>query len=204
MLLVWHYQPDQRLIFAFYPLLLAGLWIEVRNLLNAVRSAWHKRGLDRSVAVIGGGALAAFALLFAFTNCYGLFRLIPELMGAYQFDLDQRRPAYDWISRRAPPLATVLAYDDPLLFLYTGRTSCQLPLLPKLLYYDDLATDRFIRTIPDFARQRHIDYLLVTSDDFYRDLHQRGVQQLAVSVQADPRLERTFSSPNTSIYRLIP
>lgn len=204
MLLVWHYQPDQRLIFSLYPLLLAGFWTEIRTVTIAIRTAWQKRGIDRGAAVIGSGALATFALFFALTHSYGLFRFLPDLMGAYQSDLEQRRTAYEWITRESPASATVLAYDDPLLFLYTGRRSCYLPGVPKLLYFDDLATDRMVRSIPDFARQNHMDYLLVTSDDFYRDLHRRGIQQLAAAVQADPRLERTFSSPSASIYRLLP
>ncbi len=204
LLLVWHYQPDQRFVFPLYPLLLAGLWMEVRNLLQALRAAWQKRGADRVASVIGAGAIAAFAAFFAFTNCYGLFRVIPDLIAAYQSDLEHRRPAYQWIAKQLPGSAGVFAYDDPLLFLYTGHPSCGLPLPPKLLYYDDAAIDRMVRNIPEFARQNRLDYLLVTSDDFYRDLHQRGIQQLAASVQTHPRLQRTFSSPSASIYRLVP
>ncbi|MDQ2948822.1 MAG: hypothetical protein M3Y27_23250 [Acidobacteriota bacterium] len=204
LLLVWHYQPDPRFVFPLYPLLLAGLWIEVRNLLEALRTAWQKRGADRVASIIGSGAVAAFAVFFAFTNFYGLFRLIPDLMAAYQSDLQNRRPAYQWIAKQLPRSAGVFAYDDPLLFLYTGHPSCGLPLPPKLLYYDDAATDRLVGKIPDFARQNRLDYLLVTSDDFYRDLHQRGIHLLAASVQTSPRLERDYSSPTASIYRLLP
>ena len=204
MLLVWHYQPDQRFVFPLYPLLLAGLWAEIRNLLEALRSAWDKRGADRVASMIGAGAVAVFALFFAFTNVYGLVRLIPSVMTAYQSDLEHRRPAYQWIAKQLPSSVSVFAYDDPLLYLYTGHRSCNLPLPPKFLYYDDAATDRLVHSIPDFARQNRLDYLLITSDDFYRDLHERGIQQLAASVQGDTRLNRAFSSPSTSIYRLLP
>ena len=204
MLLVWHYQPDQRFVFPLYPLLLAGFWMEMRNLFGALRAAWHERGSDRVAATIGAGVLAAFAVFFAFTTLHVLFRLIPDVLASYQSDREHRRPAYQWIAKQLPGSAKVFAYDDPLLFLYTGHQSCNLPLPPKLIYYDDVATDRLVHSIPDFARQHRLDYLLVTSDDFYRDLHQRGIQQLATSLHADPRLARTFSSPNASIYRLLP
>ena len=204
MLLVWHYQPDQRFVFPLYPLLLAGLWVEIENLRKTLGAAWEKRGVDRVASAIGAGAVAAFALFFAFTNAYGLFRLIPGVLTAYQSDLEHRRPAYEWIAKQLPGSASVFAYDDPLLYLYTGHRSCNLPLPPKLLYYDDAATDRLVHSIPDFARQNRMDYLLVTSDDFYRDLHERGIQQLAASVRGDLRLNRAFSSPTASIYRLLP
>lgn len=202
LLLIWHYQPDQRFVFPLYPLLLAGLWTELRNLVDALRGAWNKRGADRAVAAIAIGAVAGLAVLFLFTTAYGLIRLIPDVLNAYGSDLEHRRSAYQWIASQSPAAATVFAYDDPLLFLYTGRKSCNLPIPPKLFYYDDTGSDRLVRTIPDFARQNRLDYLLVTTDDFYRDLHQRGVHQLAAAVQTSPALERTFSSPDVSIYHV--
>ncbi len=204
MLLIWHYQPDQRFVFPLYPLLLAGFWIEARNMLHALKTSWDKRGSERFASVIGSVAFTVFAGFFLFTHFFGLFRLIPDLMGAYQSDLDHRRPAYQWIAKQLRGSAKVFAYDDPLLFLYTGHESCNLPLPPKLFYYDDAAIGRLVDTIPDFARQQRLDYLLVTSTDFYRDLHEGGFHQLAAAVQSNPRVERTFSSPTASIYRLLP
>lgn len=208
LLLVWCYQPDERFVFPLYPLLLAGLWTELRNLVATLKTAWAKRGPDRVAASIGAAALTTFALFVAFTHAYGLTHVIPDLMAAYQSDLEHRRPAYDWIARQSPDSANVFAYDDPLLFLYTGRKSCSLAIPPKLIYYDEHATDALVRAIPEFAREHRLQYLLVTSDDFYRDLHQRGVRQLAASLQShlhnDATLERTFWSPAASVYRLIP
>jgi hypothetical protein len=203
MLLIWHYQPDQRFVFPLYPLLLAGIWTELRNIVSALRSAWNKRGADRVVAAVGAGAFAALAVFFAFTTAHGLFRVMPELMSAYQSDLAHRRPAYEWIAKQSAGSATVFAYDDPVMFLYTGRKSCSLPLPPKLFYYQETRTNQLVRTIPEFARQNRLDYLLVTSDDFYRDLHGRGVEQLAAGIRGDAALERTFYSPAASIYRVI-
>src|SRR6202011_2790062 len=117
------------------------------------------------------------AALVLWTTTDGLVNLIPDIMLAYRSDLDRRRPAYQWIARQAPASATVFAYDDPVLFLYTGRKSCGLPLPPKLFYYDNLGADRLVRTIPDFARENRLDYLLATTADFHRDLHARGVDQ---------------------------
>lgn len=203
MLLIWHYQPDQRFVFPLYPLLLAGIWTELRNVGSALGEAWKKGLADRAIAAIGAAALTGLAVFFVFTNVHGLSRQIPDLMRAYQSDLNERRPAYEWLTRTAPAPATVFAYDDPMMFLYTGRKSSGLPLTPKLVYYEQAGMDQLVRRIPEFARQNRFDYLLVTSDDFYRDLHRRGVEQLAAGIRGDAGLELTFYSPGTSIYRVV-
>ena len=121
MLLVWHYVPDQRFVFPLYPLLAAGLWTELANIAKALRVSWNKPAFgDRCAAVIGGGLIGALAMFIAFTTAFGLARFLPNLFDAYRSDLEARRPAYDWIARNAPRDAAVFAYDDPLVYLYTG------------------------------------------------------------------------------------
>ena len=145
--------------------------------------------------------LASFAAFLAFTHIGGVFHTLPKLLEAYQADLDQRRPAWSWISANTPPSANVYAYDDPLLYLYTGRHSCNLPIPPRLYYHhDDQGIDRLLATIPDFARDQHLDYALLTTGDFYRDLHQHGERTLAHAVETSPEFHQVFHSGTTTLY----
>ena len=202
-LLVWHYTPDQRFVLPLYPLLLAGLWTELGNVFRALRVAWRKPALaDRGAAFAGAGVLAAFALFVAFTTIFGLFYFLPNLLDSYRADLEARRPAYEWISRNAPRQANVFAYDDPLMFLYAGRKSCNLPIPPKLYYHnDDAGIDRLLHTIPDFARQYQLGYVLLTHDDFYRDLHEPGARHLAEAVESSREFQQLYKTPAFAIYR---
>jgi hypothetical protein len=206
LLLIWHYVPDQRFVFPLYPLLLAGLWTELANVWQALCAAWKKPAVaDRAVAFAGAGMLGAFALFVAFNSGFGLFYFLPDLFASYRAAFESRRPAYQWIAQSAPPEANVFAYDDPLIYLYTGRKSCNLPIPPKLYYHnDDAGIDKLLHSIPDFARQYQLSYLLLTPSDFYRDLHQPGARHLAEAVEHSTSFQPSFRTPGVAIYRFIP
>jgi hypothetical protein len=202
-LLIWHYEPDQRFVFPLYPLLLAGLWTELANVWQALVAAWKKPAIaERAAAFAGAGLLAAFALFVGFNTSFGLFRFLPDLFAGYRTAFESRRPAYQWIVQNAPVEANVFAYDDPLMYLYTGRKSCNLPIPPKLYYHnDDAGIDKLLHSIPDFARQYQLSYLLLTPADFYRDQHDRGARQLADAVEHSSWFHPAFKTPSAAIYR---
>ena len=205
-LLVWHYTPDQRFVFPLYPLLLAGLWTELENVSWALQASWRRpsRG-DRIAARAMAGVLAAFVLFVMFTTGFGLVKFLPELFVSYRADLEARRPAYDWLARNANAQAKVFAYDDPLLFLYTGRRSCNLPVPPTLYYHDDQAgIDKLLASIPEFTREYDLGYVLLTQDDFYRDLHERGARVLKLAVDSNAAFRQRYKTPSVAIYEVHP
>jgi hypothetical protein len=204
LLLVWHYVPDQRFVFPLYPLLLAGLWTELANVWLAFRAAWKKpSAAERAVAFLGAGALAALALFVCFTTCFGLFYFLPDLLGSYRDALETRKPAYQWIAKNAPADANVFAYDDPMMYLYAGRKSCNLPIPPKLFYHnDDTGIDKLLHSIPDFTRQYQLSFVLLTPSDFYRDLHEPGARHLTEAVEHSSAFHRAFKTPSVAIYRV--
>ena len=197
------YTPDQRFVFPLYPLLLAGLWTELANVYQALRVSWRKPALaDRMAALAGAGVLAAFALFIAFTSTYGLFRFLPDLFASYRTDFAARRPAYEWLARNAPADANVFAYDDPLLYLYTGRKACNLPIPPKFYYHDDQAgIDKLLFSLPDFARENELGYVVIARDDFYRDLHERGARFLKQAVESNSAFEPLYKTSGVTVYR---
>ena len=203
-LLVWHYTPDQRFVFPLYPLLLAGLWTELENVYQALRVSWRRpASADRTAAVIGATVLAGFALFIGFTTTYGLFRFLPDLFANYRTDFAARRPAYEWIAQNTRREANVFAYDDPLLYLYAGRKSCNLPIPPKLYYHDDQAgIDKLLFTLPGFANEHQLGYVVLSQDDFYRDLHERGARCLRQAVESNNTFEQVYHTPKVAIYRV--
>ena len=206
LLLVWHYVPDQRFVFPLYPLLLAGLWTEIRNITKALRISWAKPAIaERAVAGVAGAALAGFCLFVAFSTISGDLVFLPRLFASYRADLEYRLPAYGWIANHAPADANVFAYDDPLVYLYTGRKSCGLPIPPKLyLHNDDAGIERLLYSIPDFARENRLDYVLLTRDDFYRDLHAPGAEHLAKAVETNAAFRPLYRTSSTAVYRFTP
>ena len=204
MLLVWNYPPDQRFVFPLYPLLLAGLATELLHLLRVLQLAWRKNAPgDRAAAICVGAVSGLFVGFVLAANLYGLFAFEPRLLRAYEEDLQSRRPAYRWLAASAAADARVFAYDDPLVYLYTGRRACSMPVPTKFWYHNDTASiDHMVDTLPAFARAQGMDYLLLTAGGFYRDLHAERAMRLTRVVAADPGCRPTFTAPGASIYAL--
>jgi len=202
-LLVWHFPPDQRFVFPLYPLLLMGLAIEVANIFKVLRLTWLKPAMADRFAVAGVGALLAATAAFAvFCTIFGLSHVLPDLFASYRTDFEARRPAYEWIARNAPVNANVYAYQDPMMFLYTGHRACRLPIPPKFLYHsDDSGIEKLMGSMGNFARDYRLDYLLLTPDDYHRDLNERGSRGLTAAMQSGA-FSRVFSSEGAVIYRL--
>jgi len=202
-LLVWHFPPDQRFVFPLYPLLLAGIATEVRNLCGALRTVWRKPALADRFVVAGFatllGALAAFAV---FCTAFGLKRVVPDLFATYRVDFEARERAYAWVERNVPPDANVYAYQDPMMFLYTGHKSCRLPIPPKFLYHgDDKGIEKLMGSMAAFARDQRLDYLLLTPDDYHRDLNDKGTAGLERALRSDD-FQKLYASDRAAIYKL--
>jgi hypothetical protein len=202
-LLVWHFPPDQRFVFPLYPLLLAGFATEIRNLCGALRAAWAKRVLADRVVVAGFGTLLAGLAAFAiFCTAFGLIRVVPDLFATYRSDFDARAQAYQWIARNVPRDAKIYAYQDPMMFLYTGHKSSRLPIPPKFLYHaDDQSIDRLMASMPNFARDNQLDYLLLTPDDYHRDLNAKGTRGLTEAIES-PVFQKLYGTGGAAIYKL--
>lgn len=202
-LLAWHFPPDQRFVFPLYPLLLAGLATEVRNLCGALRTAWAKPAVADRVAVAGFSTLLATLAAFAvFCTVFGLVHVIPDLFATYRADFEAREQAYRWIDHNVPAGANLYAYKDPVMFLYTGHRASRLPIPPKFLYHgDDRAIEKLMASMADFARSHDLDYLLLTPDDYHRDLNSKGTQGLSAAIESG-EFQRLFTSDRVAIYKL--
>jgi hypothetical protein len=202
-LLVWCYPPDQRFVFPLYPLLLIGLATEVRNVCGALQSAWMKPArADRIFAAGFGSLLAGLAAFAIFCTVFGLSHVIPDLFATYRADFEAREQAYQWIATNIPRDANVYAYQDPVMFLYTGHKACRLPIPPKYLYHgDDSGVDKLMGSMADFARGHRLDYLLLTPDDYYRDLDAKGTHGLTEAMQSDA-FQKLYGTSQVAVYKL--
>jgi hypothetical protein len=202
-LLVWHFPPDQRFVFPLYPLLLMGFATEVRNVCGALRMAWKKPAFADRFAVAGfSAALGAVAAFGIFCTVFGLAHFVPDLFASYRTDFEARRSAYEWLANHAPSDANVYAYQDPVVYLYTGLKACSLPIPPKFYYHgDDDGINKLMGSMADFARAYRLEYLLLTPDDYYRDLHASGTRGLTEAMQSSA-FQKVYGSPRAAVYKL--
>lgn len=203
LLLVWHYPPDQRFVFPLYPLFLMGIATETYNLCGVLRMAWAKPAFaDRFLAAGFGAVLASVGVFAIFCTVFGLTSFLPDLFHSYRSEFAARQKAYVWIDRNVPPDANMYAYEDPMLFLYTGRKACRFPIPPKYYYHgDDAAINSLMASLPAFARSHRLNYLMLTPDDYFRDLNAIGTRGLTQAMHSGA-FEKLYDSNRAAVYKL--
>ena len=88
------------------------------------------------------------------------------------------------------------------MFLYTGHKACRLPIPPKFLYHgDDGGIDKLMGSMADFARGNQLEYLLLTPDDYYRDLDAKGTHGLTQAMQSSA-FQKLYGSTEVAVYKL--
>ena len=196
LLVIWHYPPNERFLLPLFPVLLAGLWTELRNLANAA-------GSNRRVhAAILGGALAICALSWDVMGWLQLHRLLTGLREMHSENL----MVYDWIERHTSHGAGLLASDDALLYLYTGRMGLR-PVVPTRFFYRDdrRGAVEFVQSVPEIAKQHHLSYILAAPRDWRGELLPGTLAQESHRMLArDPRVHAVFRSKNSVVYAVEP
>ncbi|HLK49035.1 MAG TPA: hypothetical protein VKT49_12920 [Bryobacteraceae bacterium] len=199
LLLVYFYPSDERICLPLFPLILMGFWTEVANYCGALRRAWGRPFAERVLAAAGAAGLAGVAVFIAAGYVFGYAVFLPKLYRACARDLQSRYPAYEWIRTRTAPDATLYAYDDPLLYLYTGRRAMGMTMPSGRIYSGRGAseTDNFVRNVPRNAREHRLNYLFVTANDFYREAR---AGRLGDAVARDSSWRREFTAERAAVY----
>jgi hypothetical protein len=204
-LMVWHFPPNERFVLPLYPLLLAGLVTELVHLSKMLRAAFrHKDAGQRVMAGLFSAAAAAvfgIALALQFYTTFSYLKASSQQKTAKLRDLET---AYSWIAANLPSSATVLSYDDPLLYLYTVRRGNYLPLLPRWWYSEDhrAIVDAYRNVVP-YCQGRGLDYVYFTSEDLDRETGPEDRDQIARSIQQNPQLTRVFHAGIGSLYKVV-
>jgi hypothetical protein len=206
MLLLWHYSPSARFLYALFPLLLAGFATEVTHIFRMLAAGFQKPKKDERVAAaLASCAMAAYLGLFVWFTYVGLATLMPAMLSGRR-ELAQRNQAtYEWILSQTAADAKFLAYDDAMLYLYTDRHAMSSPVPPNLLFLgDDAGIDAYVKKIPSTAKAQGLDYILLTDTDFSRDLHSERLTILRKAIEEDHEFEIAFTGKQSVIYRYRP
>ena len=165
----WNY-PDgnHRFFLPFWPLFAAGLWVELKHVIGMVRSAFIAGGsaLEKIFASSLGTLVLCLVAGIAVNYAVGMRRLMLQKSEERAVLLRGKRGAYDWLSRFAPPDARVLAYDDPSVYLYSGRKSMR----PIIFSTDELFAPESLKDavkhMGDVSQAIGAQYWLAADDDF--------------------------------------
>ena len=201
LLLIYSFTADERISLPVYPLVLMGFWTEVKNFWAVLWKTWDRaRSGDRLLAAAGGVGLGAVAIFLGASYATGYAFFVPKIYAVCERDLAKNLGGYQWIRTRTAADETVNAYDDPVLYLYTGRRALGMPMPSSRLYTGNAGSeaDQFIRDVPRAARERGLAYLFVTKVDFYRE---GRAGMLWNAARGDPTLRKEYESAASVVYR---
>jgi hypothetical protein len=162
--------PPQRFIVLFLPLLFGGLALLASEISQGAINAFRKPapGSKRVAAVLSGLVLLAVGGL-AVVNCaFFVPRMLSSQMAAQRTFLTEERQAFRWIDDHTAPQAVFVAYNDVLLYLYTGRQAIRPIDCSTAGYYnnDPSVPLRDAAHLGDVARYVHANYWVVSTSDF--------------------------------------
>jgi hypothetical protein len=134
-LLLWNYPIYDRFLLPFIPLILLGVVVELRRIISLL-SVEAQSGdiINRIVAIPIAIILLALIVLTGYN--YWHYGHDVKALSLYRAALNrERRDGYDWIARNTSPSARVLAYEDVLVYLYTGRQAIRPVTITTDCYY---------------------------------------------------------------------
>lgn len=176
-ILVWPYPIMERFLFPFLPIFLLGLVLESQRLVSLAMKNLRSPATtaNRILAVGICTVLLAYSVFAGWNYFFHDRRQLQEAANAQTQTLEQKREAYAWIREHTPAYAKVVAYEDILLFLYSGRQALRpIALLPASAYQKtpgsespDLSRD--LAEMCDAPRDAGATYWLATDDDFSLD-----------------------------------
>jgi hypothetical protein len=199
MLLVWHFQPNQRFILPVAPLLLTGFCFEMAHLGGLLRTAFrHKDRSQRVVAYGFAGVLGLILLCGAGLQVYMSIRVMPEVARTDRSSALQYGRLYKWIADNLPPGAAVMWESDTALYFGSGHPATNYVVPPREWYAsgaDEGVATRY-QKVDAFARRHHLDYVGITKVGL-----QRNEDALRV-MAANPSLERVYEDSGAILYRV--
>jgi hypothetical protein len=204
MLVIWHFPPNERFVLPLAPLAFAGLVTEMEHFTIMARAGLKHREASQRVAA--GVMLSLAALMFAGAvglQAYVGGAFLGETANEYRKRNIDYRGAYAWIRANLPQDAALLAYNDPVLYLYTGRHSISRPLPPYIWYASDHARAvEMYRSLAPYAREHGAGYLFYTTEDGSRDTSAEDMAEIKNAVRSNPGFTRIFQYGIGTVYRV--
>lgn len=205
-LLIWTFPSTERFMIPLFPLLLAGLVTEIEHMGRMFQTAFRHRDFSQRVAAGVFSSVAALIFVGALAlQLFMSFRFLQETVDQKRAKLRDRQSAYTWIAANLPPSATVLSYDDPLLYLYTGRRGIHQPLDPLWWYREDHASIQAVyRDLAAYCRGRGLQYIYFTDEDLGRETGGDDQHEAQRLIRTNPELTPVFSAGIGTVYKVGP
>jgi hypothetical protein len=205
MFVPWNWPPNERYLLPLWPAIATGFYLELRHFfelcrMNLAGSLAH-RVFAAALILVGAVVCAAIP----YRNIRGVLVDLPDVLENYRVISQARQPGYSWIRENTPAKGQVLTYDDPLMYLYTGRSGYAMPILHWITYDGTPErSDAYFKTSADFMQEHQLTYALITAGDFRRDLQADGQRAMIAALHDQRLFEEEFTSPGAGVFKLKP
>jgi hypothetical protein len=202
MILIWHFPPVERFVLPIFPLLLLGLWHELKFLWNLIKASWQKSSSDRVVGVAIGATLAILVGISLSRSLWADFQDLPNINASFRIPGNRMQPLYRWAKTNLPETSVVYAYDDVLFYLATGRRACRIPVSPMAFYRDSKAELlKFHREFSKFAAEQKLTHVVLSDSDGYSDLGPMAGEARSL-IEKTPGLKLVYSGTGAKLYEI--
>ena len=206
-ILIWSYPDANRFLIPFLPLFALAMWREGKHVMRmsylALRSG---SSLEKAVAV-GMSVAAAIAVGAVIANYAGKGRRdLVDVSKERGRLLPEKLQAYDWISRVAAPSSRAIAYDDAMLYLYTGRQATRPFTFTAAEFYSPALLDKDLSHMMDVPAAVQAQYWVYSDDDLrfeWHDAYLKGRARMSALSRDFPLVFRSEAG-NVRIYSIHP
>jgi hypothetical protein len=164
---IWDYPAMGRFLMPFLPLFAAGAWIEAKRISMKVAATVRVHGLRKDGPAIVFLSVAAFSLVLGTGGSFwrGQVAQVKQAERRALFG-PEKREAYDWLRRNGASDASVIAYEDAALYLYSGDKAFRpIIFLPAGRFQPGVLQSE-LECVSESAIQTRATYWMVSEDDF--------------------------------------
>jgi len=201
---VWNFSPSVRLMLPMLPLLAIGLYLEGEVLAQLIRRSLQGKDF--------GNRAAAYVILIAiFAGClYGIrqntifiARQIPALLQQGRELTTRSREVFRWCRTSLPSSAVVLASDDTLVYLCTGRKSVR-PVPNSVAFYtnDHAGMLANFTHLDEVTRDFGITHILISPGDYETEFEPEDRQQILHLLVDNPRHKTIYSADGFTVLEI--
>lgn len=203
-LVVWNFSPSVRLMLPMLPLLAIGLYLEGGVLAALIRRSLQGKDIgNRVAAYVITAAIVAGGLYGIRQNTIFIAREIPALLQQSRDLTARSREVFRWCRTSLPASAVVLASDDTLVYLYTGRKSVR-PVPNSVAFYtnDHAGMLANFTHLDDVTRAFGITHILINPRDYETEFEPEDRRQILRLLLDNPRHKTIYAADGFTVLEI--
>jgi hypothetical protein len=203
-LCVWNFSPSVRLMLPMLPLLAIGLYLEGSVLAALIRRSLQGKDFgNRMAAYVILAGIVVGCLFGIRQNAIFITSEIPALLQQGRELTARSREVFRWCQASLPASAVVLASDDTLVYLYTGRKSVR-PVPNSVAFYtnDHAGILANFTHLDELTRVFGITHILVNPHDYETEFESEDRQQILRLLLDNPRHKTIYSANGFTVLEI--